>query len=285
MALDLQQSLSDLQALLNGDKLTELGTELAKVKIALASSGLYFAPPSANPDDLATTRSILELGVFASLRQQNLAKYISYNSALQPFYDNLASILPPSPNKPVILGLHLLFLLSEGQLTSFHQTLETLTVNDLSDVFIKLAVDLERWLMEGQYNRVYRARDRVPRPEYSYLLDRLVSQVRNQIASTMESSYPSIPVSDAAEVLFLGKNDTTTLHKIVEERGWLIRPGSQTITFPNSPKADIRIQAQKGDANAPSVDVLKGKGVIQGTPMNKMVGPSLSLASQLEMIV
>jgi 26S proteasome regulatory subunit N12 len=128
--------------------------------------------------------------------------------------------------------LHLLFLLSEGQLTSFHQTLETLTVNDLSDVFIKLAVDLERWLMEGQYNRVYRARDRVPRPEYSYLLDRLVSQVRcvtkncifpgpahgrNQIASTMESSYPSIPVSDAAEVLFLGKNDTTTLHKIVEE--------------------------------------------------------------------
>ena len=33
MALDLQQSLSDLQALLDGDKLTELGTELAKVKV------------------------------------------------------------------------------------------------------------------------------------------------------------------------------------------------------------------------------------------------------------
>ena len=36
----------------------------------------------------------------------------------------------------------------------------------------------ERWLMEGQYNRVYRAKDRVPRPEFGFLLDRLISQVR-----------------------------------------------------------------------------------------------------------
>lgn len=74
----------------------------------------------------------------------------------------------------------------------FHTTLERLSVKDTSDTFVKLAVDLyvireaqlagltgrERWLMEGQYNRVYRAKDRVPRPEFAFLLDRLVSQVR-----------------------------------------------------------------------------------------------------------
>ena len=80
--------------------------------------------------------------MFASLRQGDLKKYISYNSALQPFYNNLSSILPPSPNRPVTLGLYLLYLLSEGELTLFHTALETLSIPELSDVFIKLPVDL-----------------------------------------------------------------------------------------------------------------------------------------------
>ena len=42
MALDLQQSLSDLQALLDGDKLTELGTALAKVKVRSRNSCQQF---------------------------------------------------------------------------------------------------------------------------------------------------------------------------------------------------------------------------------------------------
>ena len=69
------------------------------------------------------------------------------------------------------------------------------------------------------------------------------------------------------------------------QRGWYVRPGTQQITFPKSSKADIRIHAQQGEENAPSIDVLNGKGVKQGVPMTKMVGPSLSLAAQLEMIV
>lgn len=76
------------------------------------------------------------------MRQENLKAYLSYNAALSPFYDNLSASLPPSPNRPVTLGLYLLFLLSEGELTLFHTVLETLDMEQLNDVFVKLAVDL-----------------------------------------------------------------------------------------------------------------------------------------------
>jgi hypothetical protein len=123
---------------------------------------------------------------------------------------------------------------------------------------------------------------------------------RNQIASTIETSYTHLPFNDAFSILFFKDQDTESLHKLINEvrhldgqpaeaadsqRGWQVRPGTSQITFPNSTKADIRIFAQKGEENAPSLDVLKGKGVGQGVPMQKMVGPSLHLAAQLEMIV
>jgi hypothetical protein len=47
-----------------------------------------------------------------------------------------------------------------------------------SGVALLTKPDRERWTMEGQYNKVYRARDRVPRPEYTFLLERLVTQTR-----------------------------------------------------------------------------------------------------------
>ena len=74
MSSDLQQSLYELEALFkqgkttSGDvtkKLTKLKVsqvkcrferqELTLVQLELAQSGLYFAPPTANPDDLAAT--------------------------------------------------------------------------------------------------------------------------------------------------------------------------------------------------------------------------------------
>ena len=84
--------------------------------------------------------AILELGTFHALRTGNIKSYLAYDSLLTPFYDNTA--LDPSPNRPIILGLRLLYWLSEGDLTAFHTMLETLDPSQLEDVFIKLAVDL-----------------------------------------------------------------------------------------------------------------------------------------------
>lgn len=121
---------------------------------------------------------ILEIGAFHSLRQENLKAYWQYNSQLQPFYNNLSSVLPPSPNRPITLGLHLLALLADGKLTEFHTLLETLDKELLGDVFVRLPIDMDRWLMEGSYLKIYRAKNRVPREEFQYLLQQLWGTMR-----------------------------------------------------------------------------------------------------------
>lgn len=155
------------------------------------------------------------------MRRGNLGAYAQYNAALQPFYVNLASVLPPSPNRPIIIGLQLLAMLSEGKYSQFHMTLEGLDVSELGDVFVRWPVDLERWMMEGAYNKIYRARERVPREEYTVLLDRLMGTIREQIALTIETSYPSLPLQNAAQLLFFKNGETSQLVQFATQVGLL----------------------------------------------------------------
>jgi len=82
-----------------------------------------------------------------------------------------------------ITGLYLLLLLSVGQNTDFHTVLEGLVVEaslkgaDVEDdPYIKYPVELERSLMEGSYDKVWRETksERVPSEEFG-----LFSNVRS----------------------------------------------------------------------------------------------------------
>lgn len=108
-------------------------------------------------------------------------------------------------------------MLSEGKYSQFHMTLEALDVSELGDVFVRWPVDLERWMMEGAYNKIYRARERVPREEYMVLLDRLMGTIREQIALTIETSYPSLPLQNAAQLLFFKSGETSQLVAFAKE--------------------------------------------------------------------
>lgn len=88
-------------------------------------------------------------------------------------------------------------------------------------------VNLERWLMEGSYSKVWNAREEAPTPEYKFFVDSLMGTIRlaplifcsfsdfqwhglltchhfsrNEIASCEETAYDSLPVSEAAQLLF-----------------------------------------------------------------------------------
>ena len=86
--------------------------------------------------------------------------------------------------------------------------------------------------MEGAYNKVYRARDRVPRPEFGFLLEMLMStirsvvypprmclhsSVRSQIAATIEASYMSLPQQTAATLLFYKSSEGSQLQQFASE--------------------------------------------------------------------
>jgi hypothetical protein len=94
--------------------------------------------------------------------------------------------------------------------------------------YISHPVNLERWLMEGSYSKVWGARSQMPMEEYRYFVDLLVDTIRwgflfefstrnlysdcvnfvclrshrNEIASCQEKAYSSLPLNDAGTLLF-----------------------------------------------------------------------------------
>jgi len=56
--------------------------------------------------------------------------------------------------------------------------------------------------MEGSYSKVWRSRDQVPREEYKFFVDGLMLTIRHEIASCEEKAYDSLPLADAATLLF-----------------------------------------------------------------------------------
>ncbi|KAK4688653.1 26S proteasome regulatory subunit N12, partial [Tremellales sp. Uapishka_1] len=288
MSVDLQQALSELHTAFDtaGDSKDDVSTRLKSLKLELAQSGLYFAPPSANPQDLLATRSILEIAAFHSLRTSNLKAYAQYSASLEPFYtEPVSELIPASANRPVILGLHLLSLLSEGKLTEFHTVIETLKEEQLKDAFVRWPVDLERWLMEGAYNKVYKARERVPREEYGVLLANLMGTVRGQIASTIEASYPSLPLSNAAALLFFQQGETKELNDFAAKREWVLEPSTSSFTFPKSATVLLSPFSEDDVSSQETFTSTGTQGVQKGLALRSMIGPALRIATQLEAIV
>ena len=142
--------------------------QLAKAKIDLLERDALIPSRSSPPAYLPIARGILELGALTSIHLHDEAAFSRYYSQLQPFYDD-PSIAPPSQNKSKLIGLHLLLLLSKNDIAEFHTALETLVGRAEEDVFIKYPVMLERWLMEGSYDKVWNATKstQVPSEEYS----------------------------------------------------------------------------------------------------------------------
>lgn len=91
----------------------------------------------------------------------------------------LSSILPPSPRQYCLQGLNLIRLLTQNRIADFHTKLESLPADALHDnKFIKHPVNLERWLMEGSYSKVWVAREEAPAEEYKFFVDSLMGTIR-----------------------------------------------------------------------------------------------------------
>jgi hypothetical protein len=114
-------------------------------------------------------------------------------------------VLPPSPREHPVRGLQLIRLLTQNRIAAFHTALEALPLSAedvAADEYLSHPVRLERWLMEGSYAKVWNARDEAPTDEYEFFVDELMGTIRNEIASCEEAAYASLPLKDAATLLF-----------------------------------------------------------------------------------
>jgi 26S proteasome regulatory subunit N12 len=238
----------DLQRAFNArpSDLKRCGSLLAQLKVGLIEAGLLL--PTGNPklEDLVVARDILEIGAFWSIRSKDVPSFDRYFSQLQTFYTDYSSSLPPSKREFPIRGLNLIRLLTQNRIADFHTTLESLPLpaDEINEnPFIRHPVNLERWLMEGSYSKVWNAREEAPAEEYKFFVDSLMGTIRNEIASCEETAYESLPLKDAATLLFFATQ--TDLLTFAQQRGWQVNLVAGNIEFTRKSEEQMEIPKQK----------------------------------------
>ncbi|THH13917.1 hypothetical protein EW146_g6352 [Bondarzewia mesenterica] len=242
--------------------LQKCGELLTQLKIALINTGLLIPQRDQSIEDLEVARNILEIGAFWSIRTKDVPSFDRYFSQLQTFYNDFSTVLPPSKREYPIRGLNLIRLLIQNRIADFHTTLESLPLpaDELAqNPFIRHPVNLERWLMEGSYSKVWNAREDAPAEEYKFFVDSLIGTIRNEIASCEEAAYESLPLKDAATLLFFKSQNE--LLAFAQQRHWQVNLTAETVTF-----------AQKGEEK-------------MEIPKEKLITNNLAYARELEQIV
>ena len=119
------------------------------------------------------------------MRTRSPTHYLNASNALHP---PLSSVLPPSKREYPIRGLNLIRLLTQNRIADFHATLESLPLRTDAipdNPYIAHPVNLERWLMEGSYSKVWNARAEAPAEEYKFFVDSLMGTIRYVLTRCM----------------------------------------------------------------------------------------------------
>lgn len=162
--------MSDLTKIARDLKSHKDASLLPRAKIALLKQNALTPTPQTPTKTLQAARDIFELGALISIRNKDSEGFTRFVAQLQPFYDLPSKDLKASTERNKITGLYLLLLLVKGDYSGFHtelESLETFGVSVESDKYLGYPVRLERWLMEGSYDKVWKALDGpVPSEEY-----------------------------------------------------------------------------------------------------------------------
>ncbi|KAJ5885270.1 hypothetical protein N7495_009780 [Penicillium taxi] len=279
---NIQTLVPELRNALERKQLDVANDLLTKAKRALLLQNALIPTPSTPPQLVALARDVLELGALASIRQTDPQTFTRYYQQLQLFYDLERHSGLPGQNssgpefgksqRSKITGLYLLLLLSMGDSANFHTVLEGLVEeaslkgeNIEDDAYIKYPVELERNLMEGSYDKVWRETKSVnlPSEDFGLFSNVLIGTIRNEIAGCSEKAYPSLPISNAKNLLFLDSEGAVI--EFAKQRGWILRDGR--IYFPVEPEAAARSEK----------DILVASGTV--------IENALGYARELETIV
>jgi len=142
-------------------------------------------------------------------------------SQLQTYYTDYADVLEESPFKYELMGLNLLCLLALSRNAEFHVSVEKLPAEVLQkNHYIRHPVQLEQFIMEGNYNKVILMKDNVPSKSYTFFINLLLQTIRTEIASCMEKAYEQISLKDCTKMLQLDSKDA---NKLIKERGWTVK--------------------------------------------------------------
>jgi len=150
---------------------------LSTAKLTLLQAKALVPLPTTSPSLLHLARDVFEAGALLSLRAKDSDSFTRYVHLLSPFYELPTERLGSGAGegeRNKITGLYLLLLLTMGDYAGFHTELEGLECRRVdgppveNDRYLGYPIKLERWLMEGSYDLVWKAMasGEVPSEEY-----------------------------------------------------------------------------------------------------------------------
>jgi len=184
-----------------------------------------------------------------SIKAREISSFERHVAKAKTLYNDYSTIpsdgrlvsMPKSERQNLILGLNLLFLLSQNRMAEFHTELELIPLEMHTTIFIKHPVRLEQYLMEGSFNKVVAAQREVPADSYHFFMDILIETVRDEIADCCERAYPQLFLKDAQSMLMC--SSAAQLESYINardpERVWSMQSGK--VVF-NSPEFDSSSQ-------------------------------------------
>jgi 26S proteasome regulatory subunit N12 len=185
--------------------LKKCGSLLDQLKVALVN--LVYLPTGKNSvsqQELNLARDILESGAEYSVAAKDIPGFERYMSQLKCYYYDYKNLIGESQNMYQLLGLNLLFLLSQNRVAEFHTELELLPADIIhTNKFIRPPLILEQYLMEGSYNKIFQAKGNVPAESYNFFMDILLDTVRNEIGACLERAYEKISIPEGSKRLNL----------------------------------------------------------------------------------
>lgn len=199
--------------------LKKCGTLLENLKINLLSISYMPTDSKASQQELVIARDVLEMGAEYSVATHNIQSFERYISQLKCYYYDYKNQIPESQNKYKLLGLNLLFLLSQNRVAEFHTELELLPYDIIqNNQFIQHPLALEQYLMEGRYNKLFVAKGNSPAECYNFFIDILLDTVRNEIGACLEKAYERISVEEARKRLNLSSQEA--VKQFGQKRNW-----------------------------------------------------------------
>lgn len=240
---------------------------LPKVKLELVKANLIVPNKDATKEDLIAARQVLEVGVLTSIHVRNEEEMNRLVAQIRPFYSQDLK-LPQSNNENKLVALYLLLLVARNEIAEFHTELEMLEDEDAeADPYLCYPIRLERWLMEGSYDKVWRAitqQSEFPSPEFAILAESLVYTVRSEIAVCSEKAYTSLPISNARNLLFLN-SDQEIVEFVSQQEGWEMKNGR--IYFPDVATVNKEERSDGADSS------------------EKLIANALDYATEIETII
>eukprot|EP00357_Protocruzia_adherens_P035986 CAMPEP_0115038808 /NCGR_PEP_ID=MMETSP0216-20121206/43635_1 /TAXON_ID=223996 /ORGANISM="Protocruzia adherens, Strain Boccale" /LENGTH=271 /DNA_ID=CAMNT_0002419291 /DNA_START=54 /DNA_END=869 /DNA_ORIENTATION=+ len=207
-AQDLRQSLAQFQSLVDSAKFDVSSAAQKLVELKQGLMKLTSLPPSVIPaekEELLVARDVYEAAVLYSVKAENIEEFDKNITQLKSYYSDFQNFLPDSAQMFPMLGLNLLYLLSYNKMSEFHTELESIPVSEHGNIYIKPAILLEQYLMEGNYSKVLSENKNVPLEHYRFFTDRLVHTIREEVAMSAEKAYESVSL-DSAKALFFVDN-------------------------------------------------------------------------------